>query len=231
MIANDWVLASCVMAFIVVNYIPFGPDLLGFMPVKLAVTVYSTLFKSLGLCNFVTTAFTAFQDSPSQFYSIPTLGPIWYGIMLGNMGGFALKGVDGYLANGVPWPFQNGIFCAPLFLFYAHDTKGPIGDTMRTALGPIHGLFPDLEDRAFAVAMVGLFMQLVSILQLPLFLGPSFSPFAAIGDLVIPAQAKEINIEVAMKSWEPEDEDDFEPPSSKKKPRRKKNGQKKKKKA
>lgn len=24
------------------------------------------------------------------------------------MGGFALKGVDGYLRAGMPWPFQNG---------------------------------------------------------------------------------------------------------------------------
>jgi hypothetical protein len=28
--------------------------------------------------------------------------------MLGNMGGFVLKGIEGHVGSGMPWPVQNG---------------------------------------------------------------------------------------------------------------------------
>lgn len=34
-----------------------------------------------------------------------------------------------------------------------------------------------LDDKTFAIAFVSLFMQIMGILQIPAFLGPSFSPF------------------------------------------------------
>ena len=40
------------------------------------------------------------------------------------------------------------------------------------------------DDRAFAMACVSLFMQVVGILQLPEFLGGSFSPFVAAHNLI-----------------------------------------------
>ena len=51
-------------------------------------------------------------------------------------------------------------------------------------MSPVHGLFPDLDDKMFAMMLVSLFMQVVTILQLPAFLGPSFNPFTMIGDLI-----------------------------------------------
>lgn len=51
-------------------------------------------------------------------------------------------------------------------------------------MSPVQGLFPDLEERAFAVAFVSLFMQVIAILQMPMFFGGSFSPFVALHNLV-----------------------------------------------
>ena len=36
--------------------------------------------------------------------------------LLGNMAGFLSKGVDGYVMNGMPWPFQNGTYDGFLFV-------------------------------------------------------------------------------------------------------------------
>lgn len=36
-----------------------------------------------------------------------------------------------------------------------------------------------LDDRTFATAFVSLFMQIMGILQIPAFLGPSFTPFTS----------------------------------------------------
>lgn len=110
MISNDVVFASCVIAFTVVNLVPFdlGYKLTTFLPVKMVITMFAMLFRSLGMVGFITAAFSAFEESPSKYYPIPVFGPIWYGIMLGNMGGLFTKGIDGYLGGGMPWPFQNG---------------------------------------------------------------------------------------------------------------------------
>lgn len=78
------------------------------------------------------------------------------------------------------------MFCAPFFHFYAHDQTGPIGEQLRFIMAPLQALIPGLEDdRTFAMAFVSLFMQVTGILQLPAFLGPSFSPFIAIKDMII----------------------------------------------
>lgn len=68
---------------------------------------------------------------------------------------------------------------------YAHDKTGFAGGWLRTAMSPVHGLFPDMDDKTFAVMLVSLFMQVITILQMPAFLGPSFNPFTMIGDLII----------------------------------------------
>ena len=78
-----------------------------------------------------------------------------------------------------------GLFCAPFFHLYAHDKSGFAGGWLRTLMSPLHGMFPDMDDKTFAVMLVSLFMQVVTILQLPSFLGPSFNPFTMIGDLII----------------------------------------------
>lgn len=112
MISNDVVFVSCAVAFSIVNFIPFdlGYKLASFLPVKIIITMYAMLFRSLGMMGFTTAAFNLFKDNPvsTKYYPIPVVGPVWYGIMLGNMGGLFTKGIDGYLGAGIPWPFQNG---------------------------------------------------------------------------------------------------------------------------
>jgi hypothetical protein len=39
---------------------------------------------------------------------MPVFGPILYATLLGNMGGIVMKGLEGHVANGMPWPVQNG---------------------------------------------------------------------------------------------------------------------------
>jgi predicted alpha/beta superfamily hydrolase len=47
------------------------------------------------------------------------------------------------------------------------------------------GRLADLEDRTFAIVFVSLCVQIVGILQLPEFLGSSFSPFRAVPNLFV----------------------------------------------
>jgi hypothetical protein len=110
MLANDLSMGSAILAYILVNHSPFD---IGFMfcstlPVKLVTTVFTQLFKSMGVMKFVSVCFEAFKDSPSAYYPIPVFGPILYAILLGNMSGIVLKGLDGHVANGMPWAVQNG---------------------------------------------------------------------------------------------------------------------------
>lgn len=91
------------------------------------------------------------------------------------MGSFISKGLEGHVANGMPWPFQNGVFCATFYHFFVNDQKGPIGIFLRS-------LFPTtirlgLDDTTFAKTFISFFMQWTGLLQMQDFLGPSFSPF------------------------------------------------------
>lgn len=110
MLSNDLNLAACVVAFILANYTPFdvGYKLGRSLPIVVITTTFAQLFRSLGVVKYTSICYGAFKDSPSSYYPIPIVGPIAYGTLLGNMSGFFLKGFNGYLANGMPWPFQNG---------------------------------------------------------------------------------------------------------------------------
>ncbi len=187
MLSNDLNFGSCILCFLFVNYLPFdlGYNLGNFLPVVLVTTSFSQLFRSSGLMKFVGVAFEDLKQSPSRYYPIPVFGPILYGTLLGNMSGFFLKGFHGYLADGMPWPFQNGLVCATLYHFYVNDTTGPIGNALRDFVHTyLHTLQGGLDDRTFATAAVSLFMQIVGILHMPIFLGPNFSPFTLMGAIV-----------------------------------------------
>lgn len=180
MLSNDLNMASCIVAFILVNYTPMD---IGFkccnnIMGKIATVVFAQLFRSLGVAKFVMVCFETFKDSPSAYYPIPVFGPILYATLLGNMGGFVLKGFNGHLANGMPWPVQNGLFCATFYHFYVNDQTGPIGIFLRKSLRMAHFLgFKD--NQTFALVVVTMFMQVMGILQMPTFLGPSFTPFGS----------------------------------------------------
>lgn len=72
---------------------------------------------------------------------------------------------------------MSGLFCASFYHFYVHDTTGPIGMLLRKTLLYADWLGFGDDPKTFATAFIGLFMQVVGILQIPAFLGPSFTPF------------------------------------------------------
>jgi hypothetical protein len=80
----------------------------------------------------------------------------------------------------VSFCFIIGIFCATFYHFYAHDKTGPIGNFLRNNIivGGADWLGKGADDtKTFATVFIGIFMQVMGILQIPAFLGPSFSPF------------------------------------------------------
>jgi hypothetical protein len=110
MLSNDLSMGSVILAYILVNHLPFDIGLMfcKSLPVTLVTTVFSQLFKALGIMKFVGVCFDAFKENPSAYYPIPVFGPILYAILLGNMAGLVLKGLNGHVENGMPWPVQNG---------------------------------------------------------------------------------------------------------------------------
>jgi hypothetical protein len=105
---GDVTLTLTAIAFVLATYTPmdlgykFGNNL----AVKIVTTVWAQLFKVMGMIAFINTA-TA-EVSASRYYPTPILGPVLYGTLLGNMGGFFSKGFDGHLEKGAPFPIQNG---------------------------------------------------------------------------------------------------------------------------
>lgn len=198
MLSNDVIFCAITLAFILVNYTPFsvGYKIGGSFPGVLVYTLFAQLFRVAGLITFNSIAFEAFKDSSSNYYPVPIVGPILLPIALANMGGFFTKGFDGYLKNGMPWPVQNGIFCATFYHFYVNDQTGIIGVTLREYVNILcdslkkqiillapeldAAISPMLSEQKFAVVVVSAFMHVTGILQLPYFFGPSFSPFVSI---------------------------------------------------
>ena len=78
----------------------------------------------------------------------------------------------------IPGLFFLGLFLATFYHFYVNDREGPVGTALRGAIGPLVEPL-GLDDDTFATAFVSLFMQVMGILQLPEFLGPSFTPFGS----------------------------------------------------
>mmetsp|Transcript_13186 Transcript_13186/g.18376 ORF Transcript_13186/g.18376 Transcript_13186/m.18376 type:complete len:309 (-) Transcript_13186:94-1020(-) len=191
MLTNDLNAAACIIAFVLANYTPFdiGYKLGNSLPIVLVTTCFAQLFRSQGVIKFSSGAFEALKDSPSAYYPIPVVGPILNATLLGNMTGFFFKGFNDYVKNGMPWPFQNGLFCASFYHFYVHDDKGFIGKFLRekTLLPMLQG---EMDTTTFGVVVVGIFMQIVGLLQLPLLLGPTFSPFTKAYSLVASTATK-----------------------------------------
>lgn len=178
MLGNDLNMASCIAAFILVNCTPFdiGYKLGNSLPIVLITTMFAQLFRVLGLTKFNDIAFEIFRNQPSEYYPIPVFGPILLATLLGNMGGFFHKGFHDYLKNGMPWAFQNGLFCATFYHFYVNDKTGFIGIALRKYVGGLPGKM-GLSEEVFPVVVVSFFMHTMAILQLPQVCGPSFSPF------------------------------------------------------
>lgn len=180
LLASDIGFGSSIIAFVVINYAPMdiGFKMLDSVPGTLITTMFAQLFRSTGMMRFVRVCYEQFKDNPSPYYPIPVFGPILYATLLGCMAGFVFKGFNGFVQNGMPWPVQNGLFCASFYHFYLHDQTGPIGIFLRSML-PAKTLL-GVEDGEFAAMFVTYFMQITGILMLPLYLGPGFSPFNSV---------------------------------------------------
>lgn len=81
MLSNDLNMASCIVAFILVNYTPMdiGFRILDSLPMALVTVSFAQLFRATGLIRFVNTCFEEFKQAPSKYYPIPVFGPIIYG--------------------------------------------------------------------------------------------------------------------------------------------------------
>jgi len=181
--SGDVNVTLAMIAYIIVNHTPFdiGYKIANSLPGTILITSFAQMFRSMGTIGFISVAATELK--PSKFYPTPIIGPILYGALLGNMGGMFRKGFDEYLANGMPWPFQNAFFIGAWFHLFAHDVEGPIGSTLRETIymfvDPQTLGLGEMDDRSFAILVMNVFMQLTGFIMLPMFLGPSFSPVAA----------------------------------------------------
>mmetsp|Transcript_16997 Transcript_16997/g.38954 ORF Transcript_16997/g.38954 Transcript_16997/m.38954 type:complete len:288 (+) Transcript_16997:154-1017(+) len=194
MFSNDIFFGSCILGYGIVNWLPMdlGFHFFNTFPGALIYTVFSQIFRVGGVQGFSDAAYGAFKDAPSVYYPTPVFGPILFPTALGNMGGFFWRGFDAYLGEGMPWLFQQGLFCSTFYHFYAHDKEGFIGVALRQYLKPfavtvMAVLDADetemLDDALFAKFAVGVFMVTMGILQMPQLLGPRFSPFTAVGGM------------------------------------------------
>ncbi|KAL9179007.1 hypothetical protein ACHAXT_011980 [Thalassiosira profunda] len=195
MFSDDVFFGSCVVAYALVNYLPMdvGYHFFNTFIGGTVVAVLSQIFRMGGVSGFSDAAYNAFKDAPSEYYPTPVFGPILFPVALGNMGGFVWSGFDGYLEKGMPWLFQQGIACSTFYHFYAHDAEGFVGVTLRSVVKPVAVQIMVLmgadekeseDDALFAKFAVGFFMALMGVLQRPQILGPRFSPFTAVGNMV-----------------------------------------------
>ena len=179
------------------NYVPYGYTICNTFPVLAMINILSQIFRISGIINYSDAAYHAFKNTPSNYYPIPIFGPILFPTLLGNMGGFLWYGIDGYLIDGIPWLFQQGIVCSTVYHFYAHDNYGAVGITLRSIIHPTavyimsHLLLINDDNKQIvddnvlvAKLIIGIFMILMSILQLPQLLGPKFSPFTTLYNVV-----------------------------------------------
>jgi hypothetical protein len=81
MLTNDLNMASCIIAFILVNYTPFdiGFRILKTFPFAIVTVSFAQLFRATGLIRFVKVCFDDLKGNPSKYYPIPIFGPILYG--------------------------------------------------------------------------------------------------------------------------------------------------------
>jgi len=180
MLANEMNMAMCIISFLIVNFLPFslGRKFGNFLPIRLLVISGAQLFRTMGIIKFVNIAHEAFKDSPPPFYpTTPIIGPILFATILSNMGAFFWKGFHGHLQNGMPFPFQNGLFCATLYHFVSNDIEGPVGNILRSAINAVPQLTLGLSNEAFTISFISAFMQVTGMLQIPELFGPSFNPF------------------------------------------------------
>mmetsp|Transcript_18086 Transcript_18086/g.49316 ORF Transcript_18086/g.49316 Transcript_18086/m.49316 type:complete len:291 (-) Transcript_18086:200-1072(-) len=184
---GDVTLTICAIVLVLTTYTPgnVGYRFASLFPVRVITTVWAQLFRALGTLAFINTA-TA-EVSASKYYPTPILGPVLYGILLGNMGAFFSKGVHLHLEKGMPWPVENGLVVGLFYQLFANDHDGPVGQTLRAAVQST-GVQGSLDDKTFATIIVSLFMITTGVLMLPEVYGPSYYPFATLRSMIVPSE-------------------------------------------
>lgn len=81
MLSSDINFGSCILAYVVVNCIPYdvGFVILDTLPMAVLTVSFAQLFRCTGMIRFIKACFNEFKDSPSPYYPIPVFGPIIYG--------------------------------------------------------------------------------------------------------------------------------------------------------
>lgn len=205
MFSNDIFFGACILGFVIVNYLPMdiGYHFFNTFIGEAFYTVFSQVFRMGGVTGFSDAAYAAFKDTPSVWYPTPIFGPILFPVALGNMGGFFMNGFDAYLEKGMPWLFQQAFASATFYHFYAHDVEGCIGQTVRGVIKPLGISLMTLmgtdekereDDVLFAKVIVGIFMLAMAVVRMPQFLGPSYSPFTAMGAIMTRKKSKKVNV-------------------------------------
>lgn len=81
MLANDLNMGTCIVAWIIVNCLPYdiGYKVCNTIPITIITTSFAQLFRSTALVRFIKVCFNEFKATPSPYYPIPVFGPILYG--------------------------------------------------------------------------------------------------------------------------------------------------------
>lgn len=80
MLSNDLNIGSCLLAWSIVNLMPYdiGNKICNTIPVVLITTSFAQLFRCTGIVRFVRVCYNEFKSNPSVYYPIPVFGPILY---------------------------------------------------------------------------------------------------------------------------------------------------------
>lgn len=81
MLSNDLNIGACIIAYIIVNVLPFdiGYKVCNTLPIVLITTAFAQMFRSTAIARFIRVCYSEFKDTPSPYYPIPVFGPILYG--------------------------------------------------------------------------------------------------------------------------------------------------------
>ena len=153
------------------------------VPCKVLYTAVANLFRAQGIAMYCDK--TARMFPSTAYYGTPLMGPILSATLLGNVGLLYRLGYEKHFEGGMPFQFQNGLWCGSFYHIYTNDQHA-LGSLLRELVGfvPAFTIFKGFfrDDRHFAAVAISAFMAVVAVLRLPDFLGASWSPFSLVGN-------------------------------------------------
>jgi len=167
---DDYHLLCCIVCWAVVNYLPFGFFLGSTLPVKFVTLQLSQLFRTMTTVKHTALAFVVYSKDTyhpvRKIYPIPIFGPLFYGSLFGNMGGYLQKGFHSRLEQGgLPRHLVNSFVCSFIYHFFVHDETGPIGTFLHQIVDTLVGRNSGDDKEAFILLCISSFMQLDGLVQ------------------------------------------------------------------